>query len=1013
MQLLAVVCVVGAYAVNVGEYLYSPKAKFKVTGTNLVTNGDFNVGDGYEGWTSEVGGPVSGETWGIENAAGPNGENAIVSRVATADEGTQLLRVWQLSPGTYTISYWIKGASAGNTSVIYSNSSGTVAYTDKNNFITFFKSPDGTNVMQIIDDQSSMAVAIAQNQASTIHAFSTEWQQMVETITMTDAAPYLVFNAKTMAEGISFTGFEIHNAMQVFDTRILERSKEYLEKLVAEEGLPNEKELLQDALEPVLAMLADPAQAEDIEAMTPLVENVDYQVGLFLDANAGDTQSGDWKSHAYSNWNSINNATVVGNWKTLGDRWGFSPNDESLERPAGDGYVLTAGIQTSYNHANKGVMVERTDLKPGKYFFKIEAQAVAASNMASPYGSDNTRPVVGPSLWIGTDTLTYENEALNDDYWKVFYRIADVKEGDTVRAGFMFPTYDDGMGGRYSLRNPEFRMIGKSNTELTWEFAAANAIAQQTELKARLDNYMNDVAAQNWGKDSLQIAINNAQAVYDNSLTMLKGDASYENKLSVVTTEGSSNVPVTEDGAATLTSLRQELLDQVNAMGRAKNWVINVNSITADMQAAIAAGNASLANDAFAGVSAGLRTSLQNAVNAGQALMDGISAINGIAEAQAKNAEFDSAISEIYNAKEAFEMVAANRANPTKLRIENLDMSAWGSTRNLSTSTDLVTSNNWNLTGGNSFKQWQLGRDSATFVASDGWNMNQWRGNTVSPNGKAQLITTLTQPGLYEFRAKASAKNDNLSQYLTIGTIKNEYVYDADEDDWIQTAVDTLYHPNIRLFFGQVSAPDSVTVSKNVANTGANSGGTPNSSYITVNCNTSWSYSVFFLKTGNDAVEVELGLEAFENTDKAGANGFGFGACEVFYVGDETQYIADTKVELAAEIAKARALAEANNDNRDKQWIIRKLNRYIGDGEAATTAKDLQNAYLSICEMEWLLELTPAEPEPVIDGVKSVTEPVAVKQLGVYSLSGQKMQGDLKSLKPGLYIINGKKYIVK
>ena len=41
-QLLALACVMGAYAYNIGDYIFSPTAKFKVLSTNFVTNGDFS-----------------------------------------------------------------------------------------------------------------------------------------------------------------------------------------------------------------------------------------------------------------------------------------------------------------------------------------------------------------------------------------------------------------------------------------------------------------------------------------------------------------------------------------------------------------------------------------------------------------------------------------------------------------------------------------------------------------------------------------------------------------------------------------------------------------------------------------------------------------------------------------------------------------------------------------------------------------------------------------------------------
>jgi len=51
--------------------------------------------------------------------------------------------------------------------------------------------------------------------------------------------------------------------------------------------------------------------------------------------------------------------------------------------------------------------------------------------------------------------------------------------------------------------------------------------------------------------------------------------------------------------------------------------------------------------------------------------------------------------------------------------------------------------------------------------------------------------------------------------------------------------------------------------------------------------------------------------------------------------------------------------------------------------------------------------------DPQLQGVKEIAteaQPVARQQRGTYTLSGVKVNGQLK---PGLYIINGKKVIVK
>jgi hypothetical protein len=139
-----------------------------------------------------------------------------------------------------------------------------------------------------------------------------------------------------------------------------------------------------------------------------------------------------------------------------------------------------------------------------------------------------------------------------------------VKEGETVSAGFIFPAYADKRGGRASLRNPVFRMLGKTDIELAWEAAVKAVYTQQTELKNRLDNYMTDVAEYLWSKDSLERAIAEAQPIYAASLEQVTGEAE-------------STIAVTTEGVEELKALEASLLAQVNAMGRAKSYIINQN----------------------------------------------------------------------------------------------------------------------------------------------------------------------------------------------------------------------------------------------------------------------------------------------------------------------------------------------------------------------------------------------------------------------------------------------------
>lgn len=992
-QILALTCVMGAYALNEGDYIYSPTAKFKVTGANIVTNGDFSVGDGYEGWSNIDGGPVAAN-WAIKSGLGPNGEPVIMSEVSSADSVAYLCRSWQLDAGTYTVSFWIQGETAGVTTVGVVNNSG--AYTTPgDNYINFFVAETGTYSIKT-------PILTGQN-------FDTNWKQIVGNVTLTEPQT-VAFAAKAVATGTCLTGFEIYPVQSVFDTRILERWQGYMQRLYEDPDLTEEKEILEEPLAAIGEFISAEGMADDEAVVADVLVLIQESINNFLDANAGDTESGDWSTHGYSNWNNINNNRVVGSWSTIGVRWGFSPNDESLERPEGDGYVLTAGIQRSYNLENVGVKVVREDLPPGKYFFQIEAQATAAANNSAPYGSNSARPIVGPTLWVGTDTLTLENDTISGDYWKTFYLIREVKEGETVQAGFLFPTYDDSMGGRYSLRNPQFRWIGKNVDEVHHFLRVTEIMTQEKELKNRLDNYANDVKDLYWGKDSLVIAQAQAQAVYDDAIT-------------VVTPEGETAVQPTEEGVNQLVDLREALLAEVNNMGRAKNWMINMNNIQGELRSTIADANASLENEGHAKADAGLRTNLQNCVASGQALIDAITVIDDIEATTAKNAEHATAKQAIRDARQDFEMSCATRAFPAELQCDNLNFEAWTSKTTYSSDREV---NGWSFLIGTDGKQWDV---APTAGFKKGHSAGIWRGTSVGPNGKAVKKVTISKPGVYEFRSRAySAEYGDQSkwaEYMNVAQICGS-VFDWDTFDL--TPADTVYHPNVRLFFGPDGATnDSITVSKCAPEDYL----TDTNGTLVYTRGTAMVYSIIYVKTTDTEETVEFGLEAFENGATSGANTFGFGDNLFNYLGKVADYEADTEAELQATSARAKEYIAKYGPTVDDDptsvdenvgWITHKLMRLVNDTRypwtdgysyvAPANVQDKQNVILTLNEYMEMIDLSTDPSLLGIEDVNADTQAVNRQQLGTYTLSGVKVT-DAKNLKPGFYIINGKKYLVK
>ena len=959
LMALTVVCAVGAYAVNIGDYVYSNTNRYKVLGANLVTNGDFSA-DG--AWT------IPGDGWGVVTTGGPTGGSYIASTGAVEE---LLTNTWQLSQGTYVVSYWAKAETGFVTAI-----------TSGVNYVNLFASADGTT--------SSRGIAEAVS-------VGTNWTQIVDTIQVVDETEYLVFQAGQIATGTAFTNFEIYSVQEVYDTRIVERLIAYAEKLLAEPDLSEGQDDFAGIVMMMKEAVADPSQNESAEAMEGLIASFNEEFDKFMDANGGNTVGtvGSWDNQKSVNWK---NLTKIGSWTFNGGRWGFSQNDGTRERPEGDGNVATAGIQIGYD-LGANVRVENASLEAGqKYFIAIEAQAVAASLKGNEadnwlYGANHNVPIVGPAIYVGNDTLVmrpateqelaYKEagisnkkysevaDTLNGYYWKRYYYIGEVKAGETVCAGFIFPeTTGQKVGGRYSLRNPEFRLIGQSQTMIEWKAARNSVITQQIELKNRIDNYAADVADYKWSKDSVDRAIADATPIYTASLDQVNP------------VDSTSTVPVTDAGVAALKELQASLLAQVNALGKAKNYVANQNAIQESLKDAIADGQATLDDPLNAGGAAAERTALQAAVSEGQALIDNISEVN-------QYAEFQAAIDNIAETKTAFKLTCAGRNNLAEILIQNGDFSKTSGNK---TSADF-TDNGWHFIGTGTYKQWQFGSaNTATYA-------NQWRGYTVTLGGKGVQTVTLKEAGLYEYRVKAYATNDNLTYRMATA---NEIT------DVEKNAIDTTYYATpARVFFGLNGAPDSVVVSKCVA-PGANNSGAATRQFQNINGYTAWTYSVFFEKTGDDEVEVEFGFEADPLEVGKGLNAFGFGENHVYFLGDKAKYITETDADLQTEITRGNTLVAANTEVADHAFINVKINRYIADAQAATDIKGKQNAYLSLKEMNDLLDGLVTG----INGVKADAD-ATVAQQGIYTLAGVKVAGNAKNLKPGLYIVNGKKYVIK
>lgn len=979
MQLLTVVCALSTYAYTNGDYIYTPTQKLKITGENIVLNGDF--ADGFAGWYDTEKGIPSAETWSKESGLGPNGETTIMSNGATLNGA--VCNNWELDAGTYVVMFDIKGEGIGTTSIT----------TGATNYVDFFL----TSVGDLVKSADAGDVSVA-----TTDGFKGEWKTVSYFFSVEDGQS-LTMNFSNLATGAMFTNVQLYPAVEVYDTRALERRLAYVDELVATGKFTNDENGFIDNVVNVVRGWLDENSPEldDVSNVESMLEEYDTMLLAWLNENSADLLKNEKRWSTYSD---TRKANAFGNWTGSGGRW-FHKNNGG-----GDGDEIGHRLQGGMAAAAATMHYTITPAYAGTYMFSVETQGYymqgTKNNTAEQYYVDYNREFTGVTFYGGKDILgtdAAENETmdavkvdggvLNNHYYKTITVFVDVtedmvKEQTPITFGMTYiPNPDETAAGKYGsnvqLRNPQLRVVGVAQTDYDYAEEVRNINTQQEELASRIATAQEKAAKTKadgfpWAKADLNAAIEDAQGV-------LEASYAFEKDGEVIDEDGIKNLLFTEGE----TKESAVVLNAVNAIKKAWDTYESLNASFTGLQAKVAEAQKLLADNAGKG-DATRRATVETAISEAEAM------IAATGEESEKDA-FDAKNAEIAAAVAAWQNTLASYADPT-----NLPISA-----NPESSSD----KNWTWTetvsGKENFKKatqgsgWEAGYYTAV-----------WRGNTASPQSKMVQTYTISDPGIYEFRVNVQATNEDFGKHLGMATI-----IDADPDNGI--AADTIYNKSsVKVFLGEVGNPetDSVrTVSRLRLNGGtSNSGAGSALALFGYDANL---YSVYYLKTGDAPIDVEFGLSSYGQVDGAGANCYGFGDTKLFYMGNEADFRKDMVADMTKRIAAAKAVLDANIENEAASTWTSRLQRRLVDAENALKATSTIKDLTALANATYFVEQLAAQVQiAATAGIENVTvEAANVRPAvqGVYTITGIKMGKDVQGLKPGLYIVNGKKYLVK
>ena len=634
LMIAALAMAVGtSFAQEIGSYAYTATQRVKITGENLVTNGDFSQGK--EGWTNAAGEELNADVWDYGEGEGPGGENVLKSlNSGTADAA--LCRAWALPTGSYVVQYDISGGEATDATGIVNGNTRCADF-----FLT-----SGDALTKADDDI----------QVATVNGFKNEWKTVRYFFTA-DESQKLVMHFEKLNANVMVTNIKIFPAVIVFDDRIIKSKLDYVDKLLAtgkfildtENGFVNNvvgtlREMLNGSEEGVLD---DPSEVEAI------MEAYEEELQKWYALNAADLLKDEkrWSTLGDTRkQNGMNEGKEGYNWKGTGGRW-FHKNNDGSNEITDDGDEIGHRFQGG-SEGNASQYYTITPSFAGTYMFSLDivGHYMAGSSGKSytylsgttdNYVTDWNRDFKGVTIYAGKDIMGADAEANatmnneqegqkidcgvisnpnaknNPQKFVVFYEVSqDMVDAQTpVTFGITYildPDRVAKLGSNVNIANPQIRLIGVTQDIIDYENEVKKIIVQQGPLKERLQWANDDLqktAADGYpyGKAALKHVTDSIQPIYDASLLVVDAEGQVLNAQAI-----KDLIVASAAGEGILYS--DSLLNAVKTMNSARNAFSNANKLASTTYPQKVADAEAVYTDAFYG--AGDKETFRTAIDA-------------------------------------------------------------------------------------------------------------------------------------------------------------------------------------------------------------------------------------------------------------------------------------------------------------------------------------------------------------------------------------------------------------
>ena len=510
----------GAMAHEIGDKVYSNSAKWKITGKNLVTNGDFSDLS-LSGWTAIDETVDKLTTFSVLAGQGHEGKNEIKVNDGQTDLKNGIFQTITIEQGgTYIVSMKVMNTKAAG----FTDFDLTGANT---NYINAYYNTDGERATA---DGTNLSYGTDGVCGGYTFSFTTDKFTEVNFPVQAPANGQIVIDLRGLSEGLEICDVTCQAATQIYDTRIPEKRIAYIKSVLdSYEFSEDSKADLVEAIAEVETLISDGAD----EGYDNAMENLDLAWENFVTANFSNVlnsintgASGNYSAN-WDNWTgkfnklssdaSAQNAVSGWSWST--DRW--------CHKTAATNSPLQIQWMRNSSGTWDNIATNTTTLDKGTYFFGFQGAGGMMTLNKDRWTRSQAKECAETYVFFNNDTtdmflLPTSNE-MASTYGNVIYKFEVAEDNTPVTFGIRCNIGQGQVakdGFDVNLFHPVLYKVLVAG-ELTPEQKTylGNVQTQIDALKGRIEVAEDYVAETQkelpWGKEDLKAGIEEAKKRFD------------------------------------------------------------------------------------------------------------------------------------------------------------------------------------------------------------------------------------------------------------------------------------------------------------------------------------------------------------------------------------------------------------------------------------------------------------------------------------------------------------------